>query len=329
MDPLYAKRPDDGIDVLPVKIQYHPIPPRPPYPQHSPSPSPPPGPLYARYWNVHGVCHGWRPEGTRDWLFLYTQRGHMLVKYGTGGTRGDAVREFHGGPGDIILYRPGAGQDYGQHDRNKKWLHVWVHWVPRPEVIEWLDWPLLAPGIHHLHVPTDRRAALLRELVLVDASVRSSRHPHREHVAQNAMERALLMCADFNPARAALLDPTSAATPSILHHPRIEKAARALSADLTQCPALEDIARQSGYSRSRFAALFTQQIGSTPRRYQELQRLTRARDLLLYTGQNVQQIAEQLGFSTPFYFSLRFKQHFGQSPRPFRQQARAGLAPSW
>jgi YesN/AraC family two-component response regulator len=34
----------------------------------------------------------------------------------------------------------------------------------------------------------------------------------------------------------------------------------------------------------------------------------------------VGEIAEALGFSNPFYFTLRFKKHTGESPREFRQR---------
>ncbi len=50
------------------------------------------------------------------------------------------------------------------------------------------------------------------------------------------------------------------------------------------------------------------------------QRLLQARQLLAYTNQTLSQIADQLGFSSPFYLSLRFKKHYGLSPRFFRRQ---------
>lgn len=275
------------------------------------------------------MCHGWRPAGTRDWLLLYGERGAFTVRP----VRGHALQPadpqaFTGGPGDIIIYRPGTPQDYGQHRRDARWRHIWVHWLPRPEVTDWLrEWPELWPGVHHVHVHSTHRAPILRELVLTDTAL-NGRHPHREQLALNALERALLLIAQYVATHHTPAGATPSATAPHLHPhtQRIERAARLLAGDLTQTPALEDLARQHGLSRSRFAALFTQHIGHTPRRYQELQRLARARDLLLYTNQDVQHIAEQLGFSTPFYFSLRFRGHYGHSPRHFRQRARRDAA---
>jgi AraC-like DNA-binding protein len=61
-------------------------------------------------------------------------------------------------------------------------------------------------------------------------------------------------------------------------------------------------------------------VGQPPARYLDAQRLAETRQLLAYTNQTLAQIADHAGYSSPFHLSLRFKQHFGQSPRAFRQQ---------
>ena len=80
------------------------------------------------------------------------------------------------------------------------------------------------------------------------------------------------------------------------------------------------IARQCGLSASRFAHLFRSQTGETPQRYLELQRLHRACQLLEFTQEPIREIARQVGFDNPFYFTLRFKRQQGVSPRHLRQQ---------
>ncbi len=263
------------------------------------SPAPPAGPLYADYWDWQGLIHGWRPKGTRDWLLLYTEEGGCLARFKGG--------EFRSSPGDVLLYRPGTAQDYGLHDAREKWKHVWVHWVPRPPVLEWLDWPELSPGLRHLALPLDLRETVLRELVHVDAVLRS-RQPRGEALALNALERALLYCSRANPRET-----------GPRRHPRIQAAVDFLAQNIREPQTLEDLAQRFGFSRSRFAALFRQQVGRPPGEYLEGQRLARARHLLSYTGQTLTEIAEATGFSSPFYLSLRFKKHYGKSPRVFRE----------
>jgi AraC family transcriptional regulator, arabinose operon regulatory protein len=263
---------------------------------------PPPGPLHSLYWDSRGRIHGWRPKGTRDWLLLYTEAGKCLIRFEGG--------EFSAGPGDVILYQPGTPHDYGQHDPNGKWRNVWVHWIPRAEVIPWLAWPELSPGVRHLRLPSELRNPVLRELVFVGSMLRSNL-PQAEATALNGLERALLFCNRVNPR-----------TGEPPWHPRIQQAVDHLSRNLRERHRLEDTARRFGFSRSRFASLFRRQVGQTPGEYLETQRLAQARHLLGYTNQTIAQIADQTGFSSPFYLSLRFKKHHGQSPRTFRRPPR-------
>ena len=271
-------------------------------PVYRETPAPPVGPLYAQYQDVRGRIHGWRPRGTQDWLLIYTELGDYLIRFAGG--------QFKAGPGDILLFKPGTPQDYGQHNPDGRWRHVWVHWVPRPEIITWLAWPELSPGVRHLHLRAELRGAVLKELVLADSVLRASL-PQGEFLALNGIERALLYCNRANPR-----------TSDLRWHPRIQQAVDHLTRNLREDHLLEDVARRFGFSRSRFASLFRRQVGQSPGQYLEAQRLAQSRHLLACTNQTLAQIAGQTGFSSPFYLSLRFKKHYGQSPRAFRQQQR-------
>jgi AraC family transcriptional regulator of arabinose operon len=78
-------------------------------------------------------------------------------------------------------------------------------------------------------------------------------------------------------------------------------------------------------SVSRVAHLFREQVGVTPQQFLERQRMERASQLLEMTALSVKEIAHQVGFENPFYFTLRFKRQTGQSPTAFRSRgARRG-----
>ena len=265
------------------------------------TPAQPAGPLYARYWDARGPIHGWRPRGTRDWLLIYTELGDFLIRAWADNSR-PGPRRYH------PLQAPGTPQDYGQHQPGGRWRHVWVHWVPRPEIIDWLAWPELSPGVRHLRLSAEIRRAVLKELVFADSALRASL-PLGESLALNGVERALLFCNRANPRTG---DPH--------WHPRIQQAVDHLARNLQERHLLKKTAHLFGFSRSRFSSLFRRQVGQTPGQYLEAQRLTQARHLLAYTNQTIAQIADQTGFSSPFYLSLRFKKHHGQSPRAFRQK---------
>jgi transcriptional regulator GlxA family with amidase domain len=49
-----------------------------------------------------------------------------------------------------------------------------------------------------------------------------------------------------------------------------------------------------------------------------MERLNRARQLLGWTSLSIKEIAAEVGYHDPFYFSARFRKHLGKSPRAFR-----------
>jgi len=78
------------------------------------------------------------------------------------------------------------------------------------------------------------------------------------------------------------------------------------------------MATASGLSGSRFAHLFRDRVGLSPRAFVEAERMARARQLLEMSDLPIKEIAAQLGFASEFYFSTRFRRSAGQSPRDFR-----------
>ena len=58
----------------------------------------------------------------------------------------------------------------------------------------------------------------------------------------------------------------------------------------------------------------------TPQQFLEQQRLDRARQLLELSGRSIGDIAADVGFDNPFYFTLRFKRLTGLSPRDYRKR---------
>jgi len=67
-------------------------------------------------------------------------------------------------------------------------------------------------------------------------------------------------------------------------------------------------------------------VGVSPLHYHERCRMQQAAKLLRVTNLKVGQIAEQLGFPDPFYFSTRFRHHLSASPRAFRSAFQTGVS---
>jgi AraC-type DNA-binding domain-containing proteins len=87
-----------------------------------------------------------------------------------------------------------------------------------------------------------------------------------------------------------------------------------LEADLT----IQQIAAEMGVSYSNFRKLFKEYTGISPSLYQQDLRLQRAKELLTTTDLSIKQIAYQLRFDSPDYFSSKFKAKTGMKPSAFR-----------
>ncbi len=241
-----------------------------------------------------------RPRGTPDWLLIATVSGA-----GRFGHAGGALRAL---PGDILLTRPDTPHDYGADDDT--WELLWAHFQPRSHWLEWLNWPDAGGGNMRIQLPEPARAAV--ERLLLDMHGAAS-GPGRVAgaMAMLRLEELLLYCDRFNP-----LSERSKVDGRL--RDAMEHAARNLRRKLS----VEELAEVAGLSASRLAHLFREQLGTTPQRFVERQRLGRARQLLSFTGMSIKQIADETGFDNPFYFSLRFKRHTGKSPKAFRAEVK-------
>lgn len=242
-----------------------------------------------------------RPAGLSTWLLIYNLNGHAFYRYPGG--------ELHTKPGDVVLLLPGFARDYGS-TRRGRYSRFFTEFHPRPEWPELLQWPEAAPSVRHLHIGTESTRRAIEQTFTEAIALGLSHHPRRESFARNALEKILLWCDTENPlGKSATTDP------------RIRRALDHLTQHLAEPITLPALAKHCGLSVSRLSWLFHQATGTSPLHYLEIRRLDRARQLLRLTPNPIQEIAAEVGYPDPFYFSLRFKRHTGHSPRAYRQTA--------
>lgn len=83
---------------------------------------------------------------------------------------------------------------------------------------------------------------------------------------------------------------------------------------------VEDIAKAADMSQFHFLRTFKKMIGMSATRFHMVQRLEKAKDLLINSEQPIAAIANELGFSSQAYFSTNFSKYIGTSPAKFRRQ---------
>lgn len=83
---------------------------------------------------------------------------------------------------------------------------------------------------------------------------------------------------------------------------------------------LDELAKESGLSRSAFAERFTALIGHPPMQYLTRWRMQIAANCLANGAESVAQIASQVGYESEAAFSRAFKRSVGVSPAAWRRQ---------
>jgi AraC-like DNA-binding protein len=93
-----------------------------------------------------------------------------------------------------------------------------------------------------------------------------------------------------------------------------------LAGDLEGKLSLEQIARQLGVGYSYFRRKFKAQTGLSPKQYRIEIRHHRVKNLLLNSNLTLKEIAEELGYSSPFHLSQEFSRITGTSPQLWRKR---------
>jgi two-component system response regulator YesN len=87
---------------------------------------------------------------------------------------------------------------------------------------------------------------------------------------------------------------------------------------------LQEVARAINLSPGHFSMVFGQEAGTTFRSYLTDIRIGKAKELLRATVLRPSEIAGQIGYSDPHYFSFVFRKRTGLTPTEFRSQALGG-----
>jgi AraC family transcriptional regulator, arabinose operon regulatory protein len=263
----------------------------------------------------NAAYQNWRPQGTDDCLLIYTVSGSGLMMTPSGATR---TR-----PGDATLYFPGELHDYSTDPAVGRWDLLWAHFTPKPHWQHWLKWPVNSQKLKLIHLQTGETRREFVQAMRNVVRLPRLQVPQAIELASNALEAALLW------AHVSISNESWFAMDS-----RVRKAIDFLALNFRAPFHMETLARTCGLSSSRLAHLFKDETGTSPQQFVERQRIREACTLLRITSQDIGQIAAQVGYDDPFYFSKRFRRHMRKSPTQFRggepvvPKGRAGLLQS-
>ena len=205
-------------------------------------------------------------------------------------------KTYQVGPGDLIFFRPGIKNSLWVTE--EPYLDFLAMHFDLPENTE----PLPFPDYLHLDAP-QRLEIIFRQLYGVYLEKGYLYQWHQNLLLQQ------IFCEIFT-----ILHEKETASDAA----RIRKILQYIHENLYREISLDDLLRQAGLRKSAFIQSFRRVTGTTPVQYIIRQRLENAQELLTDSNLSVAQIAEQCGFTDPFYFSRCFRKHFGISPREYR-----------
>ncbi|MCX4563092.1 helix-turn-helix domain-containing protein [Streptomyces umbrinus] len=291
------------------------------------APSPPPGLVTVGRFDQHPGYSVSRPGGADSWLFVWTTGGEGRLAQGAAETRA--------APGDLVVLGPDLPHHYAVAPGARHWAFWWVHCQARPSWTEWLRPYTLGDRLYAVTpVPDGVRGRLDSAFrrMLADArwtgagappEARTEEELDREPedvrvaVAHGTAARELTLCSLESVVLLATATARGEPDRSGLDA-RIRQAEALIAADPGAPHTVESLAAGVSLSPSRFAHLFTQQLGRSPMRALLAARLLHAARLLEATDLPVERVAVASGFSSPFHFNRVFRQRYGAPPGAYR-----------
>ncbi|GAA3811767.1 hypothetical protein GCM10022403_051900 [Streptomyces coacervatus] len=281
-------------------------------------PAPPPGlVVVGRYDQLPGYGVN-RPRGADSWLFTWTTGGQGRLRQG--------AAEARAGAGDLVVLAPGVRHEYAVGPGAPRWQFWWVHCQARPSWSPWLRPYDMGNGLFVV-TPTpaalhDRVGSAFRRM-LADARWTGAEPPpaaapeDRVAVAHGTPARELALS---SLEEIVLLTAATARTPSPPPGTdvRVRRAEALIAADPGAPHTVRSLAESVALSPSRFAHLFTRQLGQSPMRALREARLRHAARLLESTDLSVDRVAAASGFASPFHFSRVFRARYGVPPGAYR-----------
>lgn len=273
--------------------------------------------LFGGYTRWSPVRAPYRPQAPGQQMLTFTVAGRGV--YDCAGVKLTARR------GDLVLVDRDSPTTHAV-PAGEPWEFSFVRFDPPHG---WM-WPPvfvpIAPGLERAHVslePTRQRvqdafARIGADLRRRDTARALGGVPNSAAPVSDEARRRLLLTILDEIFLLAIQDPDDGAT---VDH-RIAVVLEAVGTDPARPYTVESLADAATLSPSRFAHLFTTQVGMSPMRTLRLIRLQHAARLLQCTSDPIGSVATASGFASIFDFSRQFRRQYGASPREYRARWR-------
>ncbi|WP_369264606.1 helix-turn-helix domain-containing protein [Streptomyces sp. R35] len=294
-------------------------------------PSPPPGLVTIGRFDQRPGYSVNRPRGADSWLFTWTTGGQGRITQGVTRTVADA--------GDLVVLGPGVPHRYAVEPGAGHWAFWWVHCQARAAWSAWLRPYALDDGVYAVGPARGQEEPTVRSQERIEAAFRrmladarwtgDGPPPAPEEpvggevaVAHGTAARELTLC---SLEEIVLLATARAERRRTGLDARIRRAESLIAADPAAPHTVRSLAEAVSLSPSRFAHLFTEQLGRSPMRALRDARLLHAARLLEATELPVERVAAASGFTSAFHFNRVFRRRYGTPPGAYRTRTANGV----
>lgn len=261
-------------------------------------------------------CHRKRIHGRHvmDFPVEHPVAVDYWTVYITHGGAGVMLRDFDRTDlrhGDVLIMPPGQKATVKRDtDASDYWEIDTLSFRSNPASLKLLDWTFSESSPLVIHVSEGSQWERVKD-IMFQLENTTYRHGHyTEQLCHNLIENLLirfrLMWESGQEGK--VVDERLALVINhlLMHYQRQES--------------LSDIARIVRLSPVRLNAIFHEQFGTSVMKWRDSLRLQKAKELLLFTELPINEVAEQVGYSDPLYFSRRYKQQFNVAPSVSRSQ---------
>ena len=266
----------------------------------------------ARHDGVGQPLHSAGPHAHGFFALLYGTAGRGTMRFGR--------RDLDVGEGSLVITAPGEVHDTTGLRGVGRWALDFTpdafgaeaaSWLfPRPSRPEWIvflrrSWD--AP--HVIDIPAAQRGEWQRQFAAIARELVDRAHGYREVV--RAEVKTLLIRTARLVARdgAELREPVS---------PLLGEVFDVIEARFADRVSLTEVARAVGRSPAHLTTVVREQTGMTVQQWIIERRMAEARQRLMVSDENVDVLAERVGYRDPTLFIRHFKRAHGVTPRRWR-----------
>lgn len=252
----------------------------------------------------HGV--GFYPSATGHQMDRAAPRDHLLIYCLAGSGEAQGGGDWRSvTAGEVLLFREGHPHRYRANPEDP-WTIYWVH-LGGHQVDAYFD--AILDQQETFVAPVGRHPRLTEDLEALLTTVTRFRAHHLIHAA-NLLKSLLSYMA--------LMRRQHQDRNEALDVARVQSWLRVRLHERVALDSL--VAATSELSRYHFIRAYKRQTGQTPMQTFQHLKISRACYLLDITDLSIADIAQQLGFDDPYYFSRMFKKVMGMAPRDYRRE---------